>query len=220
MGKIDRHPLPNTPVTHRISARHNNRVGSVYSSLYGFWTARQHVLNETTGRARFERDVYTIIFFDQQTIEPVTNDSTRAPTELLHEVLKHGPGRGTNFTAGIERTQEAMTSSWSNERTPVVIFLSDGEGSISNDTMRDLCNRAVSLGCPLSFHAVSFGPSNTTLRRMASVASEVQNAASSDPTRPTVPSSYIEAADTVRLAETLLGLAESLRKTRGALIRG
>ena len=74
---------------------------------------------------------------------------------------------------------------------------------------------------------------------MAQVALEVQNTAPQDPLLPataSVPSSYTEALDTVRdqwlllyprgidvnfyqvrLAETFLGLAESLRKPRGSL---
>ena len=73
---------------------------------------------------------------------------------------------------------------------------------------------------------------------MAHIASEVQNSAPPDPLLPAaaiVPSSYTEALDTVswlksllarllsynciqvRLAETFLGIAESLRKPRGFL---
>ena len=144
-------------------------------------------------------------------------------------------------------------------RTPVLIFLSDGRGSASDQQIQDICNKAISLGSvnkhhsllssfsfliqyhsrPLSFHTISFGPWNGSLRRMAEVAGEVQRA-NIDPTRPTVPSSYIEAEDTVCvtpkisicsihrfcivfnqvvLAETFLGIAESLRKPRGSLIR-
>ena len=94
---------------------------------------------------------------------------------------------------------------------------------------------------PLSLHAVSFGheAASTSLRRMAQIALEVQNNAPQDPLLPvgaSIPSSYTEALDTVRgqclcfrpraltqdfyqvrLAETFLGLAESLRKPRGFL---
>lgn len=50
---------------------------------------------------------------------------------------------------------------------------------------------------PLSFHAVSFGPSNQVLRRMADIAQDIQRTAPVDPMHPTVPSSYTEAIDTV-----------------------
>lgn len=72
---------------------------------------------------------------------------------------------------------------------------------------------------------------------MADIAVEVQRTAPADPMHPIVPSSYTEALDTVRkstfcisfilliqlqirLAETFLGIAESLRKPRGALMQG
>jgi len=60
------------------------------------------------------------------------------------------------------------------------------------------------------------------LRRMAQVAREVQATAPRDPLLPPdahVESSYATALDSVRLAETFLGLANSLRKARGSLIR-
>lgn len=117
-----------------------------------------------------------------------------------------------------------MEKYFSTERAPVVIFLSDGECELDNQTVQDLCRSAVHLGKPLSFHAVSFGQDAwaATLRRMAHIALDVQNNAPPDPLVPTsatVLSSYSEALDTVRLAETFLGIAESLRKPRGSLLR-
>ncbi len=53
---------------------------------------------------------------------------------------------------------------------------------------------------PLSFHAVSFGPHNSTLRRMAQIALEIQKAAPRDPLLPAsekIESSYSEALDSV-----------------------
>ena len=95
---------------------------------------------------------------------------------------------------------------------------------------------------PLSFHSVSFGEdaSSTTLRRMADIALEIQNNAPRGvvlPAAANVPSSFTTALDTVstpafgvdmlqnnndlsqvRLTETFLGIAESLRKPRGSLM--
>lgn len=90
---------------------------------------------------------------------------------------------------------------------------------------------------PLSFHAVSFGQygSESTLRRMAELALKLQNNALRLAPA-TVPSSFATALDTVsthvsgidvsnqanpsqvRLTETFLGIAESLRKPRGSLM--
>jgi hypothetical protein len=57
---------------------------------------------------------------------------------------------------------------------------------------------------PLSLHAVSFGhdAASSSLRRMAQIALEVQNNAPQDPLLPvavSIPSSYTEALDTVRV---------------------
>jgi hypothetical protein len=107
-------------------------------------------------------------------------------------------------------------------RTPVVIFLSDGEDDIGDEPIFDICRGAVRQGFvvdllylpvidysinsrrPLSFHAVSFGhdAASSSLRRMAQIALDVQqNNAPQDPLLPataSVPSSYTEALDTVR----------------------
>jgi hypothetical protein len=98
-----------------------------------------------------------------------------------------------------------------------MIFLSDGECSVSDNAIQDLCLSAVRLGCvtfflrkyttdfarrkPLSFHSVSFGPdtSSSSLRRMANLALGIQNNAPRNPrTPPSVPSSFAVALDTVR----------------------
>jgi hypothetical protein len=106
-------------------------------------------------------------------------------------------------------------------RTPVVIFLSDGEAHIRDKPILDICREAVRQGfvvnfrCfpmiadringrrPLSFHAVLFGEdaSSFSLRRMAQIALDVQNNAPQDPLFPAtanIPSSYTDALDTVR----------------------
>lgn len=151
------------------------------------------------------------------------NDFSSSPDQLLDAVLRHNTSKGTNFTAGIQRAQSLMEQHWSTERTPVVIFLSDGQCSIVNRTVQDLCGAAVRLGKALSFHSVSFGQDKYSLplRRMFQIALNAPNNAPQDPlacAAPTIPSSYTTALDTVQLAETFLGIAESLTKLRGSLI--
>jgi hypothetical protein len=98
-----------------------------------------------------------------------------------------------------------------------MIFLSDGQCSVPDAAIQDLCDSAVQLGCvtfflckytadfgrrkPLSFHSVSFGPdsSSSSLRRMADLALKIQNNAPRNPrTPPFVPSSFTVALDTAR----------------------
>jgi len=164
------------------------------------------------------RDAYSVILFDHSIHHSTDNDFTSSPDALLNSVLGYGSGGGTNYTLAVASALEVMERNWSTERAPVIIFLSDGECHIADENVRDICRRAVALGKPLSFHTVAFGPSNTTLKRMADIALEVQQGVAPDPMNPIVPSSYTEAIDTIRLAETFLGLAESLKKPRGSLM--
>ncbi|KAF9218569.1 hypothetical protein BS17DRAFT_720337 [Gyrodon lividus] len=220
MSLRDRKPLANTPVTARISARSDDRFGAVLSSLYSFWTARATAIASSHAN---RRDSYSVILFNHALETPIINDFTSAPDQLLDTLLPFEADGGTNFTTAIGQAQAIMEQSWSTERSPVIIFLSDGECDIADHTMQDFCRTAIRLGKAVSFHSVSFGPdaSSMYLRRMAEIAVDAQNNAPRDPLAPaaaTVMSSYTQALDTVQLAETFLGIAESLRKPRGALL--
>lgn len=224
MSSTDRHPLANTPATTKIVRHSNNRLGAVYSALYSFWSARQAAVAVGSQASQARRDAYSVILFDHGVTTGVTNDFASSPDQLLDAVLRYDSGGGTNFTMALRSAQRVMEQHFSTERTPVVIFLSDGECDVSDQTVQDLCRSAVHLGKPLSFHAVSFGRDSASshLRRMVQIALDIQNNAPRDPLAPaasTVLSSYSQALDTVRLAETFLGIAESLRKPRGSLIR-
>ncbi|KAI6157189.1 hypothetical protein BKA82DRAFT_4325642 [Pisolithus tinctorius] len=217
----DRRPLQNTPASARICARSDNRFGAVLSSLFSFWSARAAAVGSGDSAAR--RDAYSIILFNHGALTVIENDLTSNPDQLLDILLSHQAGIGTNFTEAVIAAQDVMERNWSTERSPVIIFLSDGESWIADQTMQDLCRSSVHLGKAVSFHAVSFGPDTSSeyLRRMAEIAIDAQNNAPRDPFAPaaaTVMSSYNQALDSVQLAETFLGIAESLRKPRGALM--
>ncbi|KAF9064891.1 hypothetical protein BDP27DRAFT_1467712 [Rhodocollybia butyracea] len=221
MGNTDRQPLANTPTTPLIGQYCNNRLGAVYSALHAFWTSRNAALS-ASGPQASRKDSYSVILFDHNVNTAIADDFRSTPDQLLNVVLRYGVGGGTDYTSALDSARTVMTTHWSTERSPVIIFLSDGECSVADPTMQSLCREAVNRGKPLSFHAVAFGPRNGALRRMAQIALEAQNRAPRDPLLPPaayVESSYAEALDSVRLAETFLGLADSLKKTRGALLR-
>ncbi|KAH9026661.1 hypothetical protein EDB84DRAFT_1589144 [Lactarius hengduanensis] len=210
MASDDRLPLADAPATDRIVQQAGNRLGAVYSALYSFWSAR-HVAatsgQETTGA---RRDAYSVIMFNSSTENVVVNDLTSSPDELLDIVLNTRASGSTNFATALRAGQAVMVDNWSTERTPIMIFLSDGECSVPDTAIQDLCRSAIQHRKPLSFHA------------MAQLALEIQNEAPHDPMFPAtarIPSSFTTALDTVRLAETFLRIAESLRKTRGSLMR-
>ncbi|KAI9443965.1 hypothetical protein H4582DRAFT_1049491 [Lactarius indigo] len=225
MSNIDRRPLDNAPATDRIRERADNRLGAVYSALYSFWSARHTAVTTDQQTIGARRDAYSVILFNATTKNVVVNDFTSSPDQLLDIVLNEQTEWGTNFAAALQAGQETMTDNWSTEITPIMIFLSDGECRLPETAIQDLCRSAIQHGKPLSFHAVAFGPngrSYPTLRMMAQLALEIQRMAPPDPLFPAaarIPSSFTSALDTVRLAETFMGIAESLRKTRGSLMR-
>ncbi|KAI9434837.1 hypothetical protein H4582DRAFT_1855657 [Lactarius indigo] len=239
MSSTDRRPLPNAPATNQITRSANNRLGAVYSALYSFWSARHAAVTAGQQSVGARRDAYSIILFNENAASVLDNDFTSSPDQLLTVVLASHASGGTNFAGALRAGQTAMTQHWSTERTPVMIFLSDGECSVPDSSVQDVCRSAVQLGrvvisllCsaggslvhrkPLSFHSVSFGPdsSSSSLRRMAQLALEIQNNAprGRGPATTSIPSSFTVALDTVQLAQTFLGIAESLRKPRGSLI--
>ncbi|KAN0136209.1 hypothetical protein V8E53_006069 [Lactarius tabidus] len=222
MSCTDRRPLANAPATNQITRSANNRLGAVYSALYSFWSARHAAVTAGQQTVGARRDAYSIVLFNESDTSVLVNDFTSSPDQLLTIALAHQASGGTNFAAALRAGQTAMTQHWSTERTPVMIFLSDGECSVPDSSVQDVCRSAVQLGKPLSFHSVSFGQDSTSssLRRMAQLALQIQNNAPRDRVHAmSIPSAFTVALDTVQLAQTFLGIAESLRKPRGSLIR-
>ncbi|KAF8490081.1 hypothetical protein F5888DRAFT_1796030 [Russula emetica] len=226
MRNKDPRPLADAPAADLIRQHADNRLGAVYSALYGFWSARHAAImaDALTEQGTGTRpDAYSVVLFSEQTTNVMVNDFTSTPDKLLATVLAERPSRGTNFSEALGAARAIMEENWSTERTPVMIFLSDGECSVADGVIQDICRSAVERGKPLSFHTVSFGNTDyaRTLRRMARLALEIQKNAPRDPSVHAgwvIPSSYITALDTVQLAEAFLVYAESLRKPQGSLI--
>jgi hypothetical protein len=114
MGASDRRPLPGTPSTALITRYTNNRLGAVYSSLYAFWRSRDAAVSALGEPAR--RDAYSVILFDDQIQECLTNDFTNAPDQLLQAVVVHSARGGTNFGRALRSAQNVMNRHWSTER--------------------------------------------------------------------------------------------------------
>jgi len=220
MSCYDRQPLPNAPGSNLITSTANNRLGAVISSLYSFWIARQAAISHNAELGGHRRDAYSLIFFSDNPSVCVENDFTSTPDQLLASSLRYTPYGCENYTLALQKAQTLMTSHWNTERTPVLIFLSDGEHSCGDEAMYDICRNAVRHGMPLSFHSVSFGQAFNSylLRRMVDIAQEVEKSAPRNSLTNNIPSSYTEALDTVRLTETFQGFANSLTKTRGSLL--
>ncbi|KAI9444004.1 hypothetical protein H4582DRAFT_2189914 [Lactarius indigo] len=220
MSRSDRQPLPNAAGTPLITPTANNRLGAVLSSLYSFWIARQAAVSHNAQLGGYRRDAYSIIFFSKDPLICVEHDFTSSPDELLTYCLGYKPNESENYTRAIRKAQAIMTSHWSAERSPVLIFLSDGQSHIEDKPMYDICRDAARHRMPLSFHAVTFGPEHRSdvLRRMVEIAQEVENSASRNSLTNVIASSFTKALDTIELTTTFQGFANSLTKTRGSLL--
>lgn len=199
-------------------------LDAVYSALHSFWSAR-HV-GATGGQESVvtRRDAYSVILFNNSATTAVADDFTSSPDQLLDIMLSNHATSGTDFATALRAAESIMVRYWNTERTPIMIFLSDGQSAVSDEVVRDLCRSALRLGKPLSFHSVSFGPDSSIpiLRNMAQIALEIQESVPQNTGIPATtnvpPSSFATALDTVRLTETFLGIADSMRKPRGSLV--
>jgi len=218
MAERDYLPVRQTPVAARISSYHNNRYGAVISSLYSFWVARQASNLD-------RRDVTSIILFESVPKTVLRADNTKTAEELVDCLLGECARGGTNYDLAIREVKGVMESQWSLERVPIVIFLSDGEGSFIEANLTELCNSAARLGRPLSFNTIGFGNEGcwASLRRMAELAEGVQTATPHQQTGSSMirgpVSEFSRVLDTDGLVTTYLDLADSLCKTRGGLKR-
>jgi len=236
MYGTDLQPLSEGPAAERIQRVANNRLGAVYSALYSFWSARHAAVaaglralsTQPRGQEPYftRRDSYSVLHFADSAITVLTHDVASSPDQLLDAVLLgEDAGVGTNFATALRAAEDVMVRNWNTERTPIMIFLSDGECTVSDAVVRNLCHTATRLGKPLSFQSVSFSPdaSVPVLQRMAEIALEVQVNARQRPGLPAAVSgprsSFTNALNTVDLTEAFLGFAESMRKPRGSLVR-
>ncbi|CAE6410576.1 unnamed protein product [Rhizoctonia solani] len=218
MDSRDRTPLPNTPVSQLLKTRCNNRYGAVLSALHGFWLSRE--AGHTTGQPR--QDAYSVITFNNHPTTRLANDFTSTTDRLLSQLLQTSASGGTNFNLALAHAQTLIRTHWNSDKAPVLVFLSDGQCGLNQNTVYDLCRSSVQLGKPLAFYSVSFGPENSSapLREMVQIAREVYMAAP----RGTAgniqgdPCAYYNAVDSIQLASTFLGISNSLHKPRASLI--
>ena len=116
MSFDDRRPLVDAAITTQIQRVADNRLGAVYSALYSFWIARRAATTGSQQTVDSRRDAYSVILFNQETTDVVTNDFTSSPDELLDAVLRYQADGLTNFAAALQTGQTVMEQSWSTER--------------------------------------------------------------------------------------------------------
>ncbi|KAG9014447.1 hypothetical protein FRB93_013572 [Tulasnella sp. JGI-2019a] len=156
MANTDRQPITNTPGTASIMRCNSNRFGAVLSAVYGFWNSR------SSGVAGCRRDSYSVILFNSSPETLISNDFTSTPDQLLNRIVSIQPAGGTNFNGALKSAQSLMEAHWSTDRSPVVIFLSDGESSLDETVVYGICRGAAARQKSLSLHAVSFASSTSS----------------------------------------------------------
>ena len=109
------------------------------------------------------RDAYSMILFDSSATTCISNDFTSSPDDLLDRIVSYRAGGGTNYTEALVAAQSLVVQHWgdgryvitvgrhywswlTSQRTPVLIFLSDGECTVSDATIRSVCLAAIDLG--------------------------------------------------------------------------
>ncbi|KAG8729622.1 hypothetical protein FRC11_008340, partial [Ceratobasidium sp. 423] len=224
MTSRDHLPLPNLPVTSRLVSQCNNRYGAVVSALYGFLKSQAAVVANAGLTSR--QDAYSIVNFDNKAEIRVQNDITSNTDQLINRLIPHryiGSG-GTEFVEALKVARQVIERSWSNERAPMIVFLSDGEDRIDKKPVEDLCNRCVQLGHALAFYGISFGADtwSSSLRLMVNVADGIfRNApmtARGAVRGSETPCKYSTAIDSVQLAATFMSISDSLPRSRAAVL--
>ncbi|CAE6486977.1 unnamed protein product, partial [Rhizoctonia solani] len=218
MGSGDRTPLSNTPVTQLLRARCNNRYGAVLSALHGFWLSRETA--QATAQPR--QDAYSVVTFNNSPTTRLANNFTSTTDQLLSQLVQTSASGGTNFNSALAHAQTLIRTHWNSDKAPVLVFLSDGQCSLDRNTLYDMCRACVQLGKPLALYSVSFGPeqSSAPLREMARIAGEVYVSAPRNILGNIQgnPCAYYNAIDSIQLADTFLGISNSLQKPRASLI--
>ncbi|KAG8690805.1 hypothetical protein FRC11_009018, partial [Ceratobasidium sp. 423] len=220
----DHRPLANLPVTSRLVSQCNNRYGAVVSALYGFLKNREAAVTNAGLKSR--QDSYTFLMHDDKSEIRVQNDLTSTTDQLIDRLipLRYVGCGGNNFDLAIMTAQQTIEKNWSSDRAPMVVFLSDGEWSIDQRKIEDLCKKCIQLGHALAFYGISFGwdSGSSSLRLMANVADKSFRTApmtARGAMRGTdIPCKYSTAIDSVQLAATFMSISESLPRSRASVL--
>ena len=96
---------------HRV----DNRLGAVYSSVFGFWLARDAALR-AEGRRAGRRDSYTVVLHNLTSNTIIENDISSTPQQLLGVLLKHSAHLGNNFDGALRTAESLVEKHWRNDQ--------------------------------------------------------------------------------------------------------
>jgi len=120
MASNDRRPLADAPMTYQIQRWANNRLGAVYSALYSFWSSRHVAVTANRQVVGARRDAYSVVLFNEGTLQVLTNDFMSTPDQLLGTVLRYQASGNTDFAAALRTGQTVMEQNWSTERFAIL----------------------------------------------------------------------------------------------------
>ncbi|CAG8548283.1 10484_t:CDS:10 [Ambispora gerdemannii] len=95
-----------------IKSRHNNRLGAVYEAVYTFIKTRKNSGKATrVGRSTADRDITSLILFNDVTTVAFENQSLSNTEELLNKMMESNPCGGTSYYKGIKKAAEIIENS-------------------------------------------------------------------------------------------------------------
>lgn len=153
---------------HAATAATQETLGArFYSTLHAFLSGRPATTSTTVDQqtTSTRRDAYSVVLFNQSTKNALVNDLTSSPDQLLGTLLGEQADGRTDFSSALRAGEAIMVENWNPERlvpypvlsvrllsdpptfrTPIMIFLSDGECSVPVQEIQDVCRSAVRHG--------------------------------------------------------------------------
>ncbi|RUS20070.1 hypothetical protein BC937DRAFT_86448, partial [Endogone sp. FLAS-F59071] len=229
MSFRDMRPSENVPISDLLRSGHNNRLGAVYEAIYRFMETRKNTLEKRTMGRSFaaSNDTMSLVLFDLKTQIVVEDRDLIGQSELVVEkMIKYSVEGGTNFSVAInEAARICKDHQDESTRIPIIIFLSDGDGTFPEGELRRLFESAPKAGVKPFLFTVLFGNSNgAVLQMMAEFADKYHKdvaikAGTDHPTivKPDLKCQYYKALSEVQLSEHFIALAHSLKEHKPAL---
>ncbi|CAG8645767.1 11144_t:CDS:2, partial [Ambispora gerdemannii] len=224
MSSGDCRPRCSNSQTTRLLHNHNNRLGAVYEAVYTFIETRKNSRKATrVGLSAVDRDITSLILFDNVATVVFENQSLSNTEELLNKMMSFTPTGDNLYHEGIKKAAEIIANYYDPKKTNVIIFLSDGEYHPPEPELRSLCQREANKGTPLYLYTIMFTGSSgyhahwgQSLQKMADIATEYLPRSTS---KDALKCQYVLAMNEIKLTEHFTQVAESLRKHQPMLIR-
>jgi Mg-chelatase subunit ChlD len=138
-------PLYGTPYGSIISANHPNCFGATIEAAYKFCMTRTAAVLgpsanvQNASQSQNNQDLISVITFSNTPSIIYEAKQNLSPQDVLTSLSQSRDYMGgTNFAAAIDCAREVITKHFQRDLQPVVIFLSDGECSLPDASIRTL----------------------------------------------------------------------------------